>query len=171
MHGFARTLRRIELADPAPRYVEMIEAASSQLGDLIEELALFARIEEGRYEPILSDVDSLALARLAASEVDESPDLVRGHGALVRVDEERARRAVAQLIRATRRHGGLEAVTIRVDGATIELGPLTDYSAPVVLGEELRELQAAAAVRLVQALGGSVARDGDTLGIRLPPAG
>jgi hypothetical protein len=37
-----------------------------------------------------------------------------------------------------------------------------------VLGEELRDLGAAVAVRVVRALGGSVDLDGDTLTVRLP---
>jgi signal transduction histidine kinase len=168
VHGFARTLRRVELADPAPRYVEMIEAASSQLDDLLEELALVTRIEEGRYEPALTQVDSLELVRSAAAEVDQ-PD-VGGTGAQVRVDEERARRALGQLIRAARRHGGLESVEVQVEGPVVFVGPLTDYSAPVVLGEQLRELQAAAAVRLVTALGGTISREGGRLRVGLPPA-
>jgi signal transduction histidine kinase len=166
--GFAKTLRRLDLVDPAPRYVEMIEAASAQLGELLEELALITRIEEGRYEPSLKDVDSLELVRAAAAEVEEAG--VHGTGAPVRVDEGPTRRAVGQLIRATRRHGGLESVTVRVDGPVVELGPLTSYSAPVVLGEELRELQAAAAVRLIGTLGGSVARRDEMLRIGLPGA-
>jgi signal transduction histidine kinase len=169
VHGFAKTLRRVELEDPAPRYVEMIEAASQQLGDLLEELALVAKIEEGRYEPVLKDVDSLELVRAAAAEVEED-ERVEGSGAQIRVDEERARRALGQLIRATRRHGGLEAVDIGVDGTLVTLGPLTGYSAPVVLGEELRELQAAAAVRLITELGGSISRSDDSLQIALPAA-
>lgn len=168
VHGFAKTLRRVELAEPAPRYVEMIEAASAQLGELLDELALVARIAEGRYEPVLAEMDSLELAQAAAAEVDEAD--VAGEGARVRVDEERTRRALGQLIRATRRHGGLETVSVRVQGPAVSIRPLTDYSAPVVLGEELRELQAAAAVRLVTALGGTVAREGDALRVSLPAA-
>jgi signal transduction histidine kinase len=164
--GFAKTLQRVELEDPAPRYVEMIEAASAQLSELLEELALVAKIEEGRYEPHLRDVDSLELVRMAAAEVEENA--VAGTGAPVRVDEEPTRRALGQLIRATRRHGGLDSVDVRVDGPVVEIGPLTGYSAPVVLGEELRELQAAAAVKLIGALGGSLDRDGDSLRISLP---
>nr|MBA2614256.1 two-component sensor histidine kinase [Actinomycetota bacterium] len=62
VHGFARTLRRIELTDPAPRYVEMIEVASQQLAELVDELSLVARIEAGLFEPRLESVDSLGLA-------------------------------------------------------------------------------------------------------------
>ena len=43
--------RRCELAPPADRYVEMIEAASKQIAELLDELSLAARIEGGRYDP------------------------------------------------------------------------------------------------------------------------
>jgi signal transduction histidine kinase len=52
VHGFATTLARGGgLEPPADRYVEMIDAASAQLAELIEELSLAARIESGRYVP------------------------------------------------------------------------------------------------------------------------
>jgi hypothetical protein len=38
----------------------------------------------------------------------------------------------------------------------------------VLLGDELRDLGAAVAVRVVRAQGGSVELDGDTLSVRLP---
>jgi hypothetical protein len=44
---------------------------------------------------------------------------------------------------------------------------VTHASARVALGEDLRDLGAAVAVRLVAALGGSVSLDGETLTIRL----
>src|SRR5438034_333699 len=51
--GFTQTLERLdELEEPASRYLEMIGAASAQLGELVDELALGARIEAGRYEQI-----------------------------------------------------------------------------------------------------------------------
>jgi hypothetical protein len=66
------------------------------------------------------------------------------------------------------RHGGLDEVTLHVDGAKLALSPVTASSAPVVLGEELRDLGAAVAVRVVRALGGSVELEGDTLTVTLP---
>ena len=56
---------------------------------------------------------------------------------------------------------------MEVDGAEIRLSRVTPASAPVVLGEDLRDLGAAVAVRLVRRLGGTVAVDGETLEIRL----
>ena len=65
--GFAHTLtRQGGLEEPAGRYVEMIGAAAGQLGELVDELSLGARIEAGRYDPVLREVDSLELARKAA---------------------------------------------------------------------------------------------------------
>jgi hypothetical protein len=58
-------------------------------------------------------------------------------------------------------------VEVEVDGAEIRLSPVTAASAPVVLGEDLRDLGAAVAVRLVRRLGGSVEVEGETLRIVL----
>jgi signal transduction histidine kinase len=168
VYGFARTLARLDLDDAAARYVEMIEAASAQLSELIDELALVARIESGRYAPQLAEVDSLELAREAASELDEERVRVSGAGAPVRVPEEEMRRALSQLARAASRHGGLDSVDLVVDGATLALGPVTKASAPVLLGDELRDLGAAAAAALVRALGGSIEVENERLLVRLP---
>src|SRR6266545_2285074 len=74
----------------------------------------------------------------------------------------------AAFAQAALRHGGLEQVDLRVDGATLTISPVTPSSGPVLLGDELRDLGAAVAVRVVRALGGSVELDGDTLTVRLP---
>ena len=169
VHGFARTLARVELSDPAPRYVEMIQAASSQLDELLDELSLVARIEAGRFDPALVEADSLALAEAAAAELGEGVT-VRGEGARVTVDPDTTRRALRQLARAARRHGGLESVDLTARGAELEIAPITASAAPVVTGAELRELGAAAGVALVQALGGYVRLEHDRLRIRLPVA-
>jgi signal transduction histidine kinase len=166
--GFARTLARVELADPAPRYVEMIEEASTQVAGLVDQLALVTRIVEGRYQPTLAEVDSLELTRQAAADVGEEPGAIGGEGALVQVDEAAVQRAVGQLLRAARRHGGLEAISATVQGPVIELGPITKFSGPVVAGESLKELGAAAGVMVIEALGGSVEVDGELARIRLP---
>ncbi len=170
VHGFALTLARLELESPAPRYVEMIEAASQQLAELLDELSLVARIEAGGFQPTLTEADSLELAQQAAAELEEGTVSVSGDGAPVRVQPEATRHAIRQLTRAARRHAGLESIELRVAGATLELSPITASSAPVVTGEELRELGAAAAVALVRAMGGSVERVGEKVRIVLPEA-
>ena len=52
-------------------------------------------------------------------------------------------------------------------GTELRISPVTPASAPVVLGEDLRDLGAAVAARLVARLGGSLAVDGETLVVRL----
>jgi hypothetical protein len=75
---------------------------------------------------------------------------------------------VSALVQCALRHGGLERVEVVADGASLRISPITPSSAPVVLGEELRDLGAAVAVMHVEHLGGSVDLDGETLTVRLP---
>ena len=169
IHGFAQTLIRMgDLGEPKQRYMEMIDAASRQLTELLDELGTAARIEGGRYEPSLQPVDTLELAYAAAEQLGEERVRVSGTGAEVQVDPEPTERGVSALAQAALRHGGLEEVELRVDGTALALSPVTAASAPVVLGQELRDLGAAVAVRVVEALGGSVDLDGETLTVRLP---
>ena len=168
VHGFTTTLQRTtELAPPADRYVEMIGAASRQIAELIDELSLAARIEGDRYEPVLRDVDTLELARGAAERLGADRVHVSGEGAVVQADVEALDRGVSALAQAALRHGGLDEVAVVVRGTEIEVSPVTESSAPVVLGRDLRDLGAAVAVRLVEALGGSVSVSGPTLTIQL----
>jgi signal transduction histidine kinase len=169
IHGFAQTLVRMgDLGEPKQRYLEMIDTAALQLAELLDELGIAARIEDGRYEPNLQPADTLELARTAAAELGEDRVVVLGAGTEVKVDREATQRAVAALAQAALRHGGLEQVDVRVDGPTLLISPVTPASGPVLLAEELRDLGAAVAVRVVRALGGSVDLDGDTLSVRLP---
>jgi signal transduction histidine kinase len=168
VHGFARTLAREDLGEPAGRYVGMIEAASDQISELLDELTLVMRIQAGRFEPRLETVDSLELAQAAAAELGGEGIAVEGEGAPVAVEVDSTRRAIRQLARATRRHGGVDSVTVTVRGAELDLTPLAGTAPGVVTGEDLRELGAAAAVDLVGAIGGSVTVDGERLVVRLP---
>jgi signal transduction histidine kinase len=168
VHGFARTLvRGGGLEPPADRYVEMIDAASAQLAELLDELSLAARIESGRYEPTLREADTLELAQAAAARLEEERVQVSGSGAALETDAEAVERGLAALFQSALRHGGLDSVTVEVDGPEIRLARVTAASAPVVLGEDLRDLGAAVAARLVARLGGSLSVDGETLAIRL----
>ena len=169
IHGFAQTLVRMgDLGEPKQRYMEMIDSAALQLAELLDELGVAARIEGGRYEPALRRVDTLELARAAAEQLGEERVVVVGEGGEVEVDLEAVERGVAALAQAALRHGGLEQVELRVDGATIAISPVTASSGPVLLGEELRDLGAAVAVIVIRALRGSVSLDGDTLAVKLP---
>src|SRR5690349_15135127 len=142
--GFAKTLVRTgSLGDPAGRYVEMIEAAAAQMAELLDELGIAARIQSGRYEPALRDADTLELAQAAAQELGEERVSVSGAGAVVQVDVEPTRRAVAALAQSALRHGGFDEVELAVDGRGLRISPVTDASRPVLLGEDLRDLGAA----------------------------
>jgi signal transduction histidine kinase len=170
IHGFAQTLVRMgELGAPKQRYVEMIDTAARQLAELLDELGVAARIEDGRYEPALQEVDTLELARDAAAQLGAERVNVTGNGTTVHVDTDSTRRGVAALVQAALRHGGLEEVDVRVDGSSLAISPVTASSAPVLLGEELRDLGAAVAGLVIRALGGSVAVEGETLTVQLPP--
>jgi signal transduction histidine kinase len=169
IHGFAQTLVRMgDLGEPKQRYLEMIDEASRQLAELLDELGVAARIEGGKYEPNLQPVDTLDLARGAAEELGEDRVVVMGEGREVQVDVEATQRGVSAFAQAALRHGGLEQVDVRVSGSSIGISPVTPASGPVLLGEELRDLGAAVAVRVVRAVGGTVELDGDTLSVRLP---
>jgi signal transduction histidine kinase len=165
--GFARTLSRSEGLDPTfVGYSEMIEAASQQLGELIDELSLAARIDGGRYEPKLESVSSAELAAAAAERLGAERVGVSGTGADVSVDVEAAKRSLSALVQCALRHGGLEHVEVVVDGREVRVSPITPASAPVVRGEDLRDLGAAVAVMHFERLGGSVAVEGETLTVR-----
>jgi signal transduction histidine kinase len=171
VYGFARTIGRVtELEEPAARYLEMIETAAGQLTELLDELGLAARIEGGRYDPTTTQVDLGELARAAAARLEEGLVHVEGEGGQVTVDAPATETALSALMRCALRHGGLERVDVRVEGTAVSIAPITPASAPVVLGEELRDLGAAVAGRVIRALGGSVELDGDELRISLPSA-
>jgi signal transduction histidine kinase len=166
VHGFVKTIERtVELAPPTDRYLEMIGAASAEMAELLDALSLAARIESGRYDPARRSVDTLDLARRAEERL-EGVD-VTGEGATIETDVDAVDRGVTSLVRCAMRHGGLDEVGVVVRGKELEVAPITAASAPVVLGEDLRDLRAAVAVRLVRALGGDVQVDGETLTVRL----
>jgi signal transduction histidine kinase len=169
IHGFAQTLVRMgDLGEPRQRYMEMIDAASRQLAELLDELGLAARIESERYEPNLQPVDVAELARGAAAELGEERVEVTGSGGTVRVDVDSVQRGVSALVQAALRHGGLDRVQCHAEGTALTISPVSAASGPVLLGEDLRDLGAAVAVLLVDALGGSVALDADAVVVRLP---
>jgi signal transduction histidine kinase len=167
VYGFARTITRADGLEPKlAGYSEMIETASQQLAELLDELSLAARIESGRYDPKLDPVDTAELAAAAVDSLGADRVAVSGAGSVVPVDADAAKRSVASLVQCALRHGGLDEVSVVVDGPELRVSPITPASAPVVLGEDLRDLGAAVAVMHVRRLGGSVAVEGETLTIR-----
>jgi signal transduction histidine kinase len=158
VQGFAKTLLQMDVdADKRVRYLTLIDHSADDLASLLDLLSLVARIESGRYDPTLQEADSRRLA----------PDGATGTGTVVRVDPEPVTRALAALARAASRHGGVE-VAVAVDGADVRLAPVVAAAAPVVLGEEQKDLGAAVAVWLLRALRAEVALDGETLTVTLP---
>ena len=159
--GFARTMQRAaELEPPVSRYVEMIIAASEQMTELLEELGLAARIAGDRYEPVLADVDTLELARAAVSVAD-------GTGTTVTTDPPTVQRSLVALEECARKHGGVASVSLHVDGRELTFEPVTEQAAPVILGENLKDLGSVVAITAIRALGGTVELEGERLLIRL----
>jgi signal transduction histidine kinase len=159
VQGFARTMVRLEDLEEEKlrRYLGLIDSASDELAQLLDLLSLAARIEGGRYDPVTREADSLALA----------PEGATGTGVPVQVDPEAVERALASLARAAARHGGVE-VRVVVDGPRVQLEPVVESAAAIVLGEEQKDLGAAVAVALVRALGGDVSLERERLTVTLP---
>jgi len=163
--GFARTLPRVgELDERQTRYVGMIEAASEQMTEILEGLGLVARIEGSRWEPNMQEAESLELARLAAGD----RVIVSGEGGPVTVDTDATVRALAGIMLAVVRHGGVDELTVAVAGTDLTLSPFPASAHAVVLDDDLKDLGAAIGRRVVEAMGGSLTSDGDALVISLP---
>jgi len=160
IQGFAKTLLKQDVGDPAARYLGIIDAAGDELVQLLDVLSLAARIEGGRYDPQLREIDSLELAQAAVPGAT-------GEGATVEVDVTAVERALAALVRAASRHGGVE-VSVTVAGPVVSIAPVVGDAGPIVLGEDPKDLGAAVAVRVVRALGGEAALDGERLAVTLP---
>ena len=168
--GFAHTLQQNELGQPADRYIEMIQAASGQLADILDDLGLAARIEAGRFSPNLSEVDTLELAEGAAGLVGEKVT-AGGRGGAVQVDRHVTERALAALARCALRHGGLEQVELTAGPDSVAVSPVLPNVVPIILGEDLKDLGAAVSRRLVEAQGGSLEVEGDNLSVRFSRTG
>jgi signal transduction histidine kinase len=160
--GFAATLIKMgDLDEQQARYLALIDAAATQLGEIIDDLGVVARIEGGRFEPAVEPVDSLDLITMAADRLDNDSVRVSGSGAVVRLDRELAVRAVCSMVNAAIRHGGVGTVAVTVAGPVIELAPVSGQTAEILRGDELRDLSAAAGRQMLEAQGATVvARDG-----------
>jgi signal transduction histidine kinase len=164
IYGFARTLTRMEGHDErTARFLAMIEEASEQLTGLLDELGTSARIEGGRWDPVLREADT---AELAGAGGDERV-AVEGRGETIETEVESVQRALSSLAVAAVRFGPAERVTWRVAGRELELSPVTADAGPVVTGESMRDLGSLVARKVIEELGGSLALEGDTLRVRL----
>ena len=114
----------------------------------------------------MQEVDSLELAREALGDVEGAR--ADGEGATGPRRPRRGRDVARQLATCALRHGGLDEVIVSVAGAELTIAPITEGAAPIVLGEQARDLGALIAGRILPALGGSRELDGDRLVVRLP---
>ena len=163
IYGFARTLNRMEERDERTgRFLGMIEEAAEQMTELLDELGTVARIEAGRWEPVLREADTLELARS-----DDGRVVVEGEGAAIETDADTVAQALRSLAVAALRHGPVEQVRWSVRGRELELSPVTTAAGPVVSGEQLRDLGSLVAHAVIEALGGSVELSGEALRVRL----
>ena len=171
VHGFARTIDRLEpLEARTQRYIGIMVEGSGQLAELLDRLALAARIERGAYQPALQEVDSLELARNAAALVAGDVS-VAGDGETVEVDPDPTEHSVAAFLTCALRHGDCNELACTVRGGELAIKPVTEESGRILLGHDLRDFGAAAARIHVEALGGSVSVEGDALLLRLPTSG
>ena len=158
VNGFAKTLARGgTLGEREARFVGLITAAADQMASLLDMLALAARIESDRYEPVLASGDTLELATSADERIG-----TEGDGETIETDVTALRGALESLARCAAVHGGLTHVTWRVDGRRLTLSPLGD-SAEVVMGDSPRDLGALVARLAIEQLGGTLALDDDSL--------
>ena len=161
--GFARTLNRMEGQDErTTRFLGMIEDAAEQMTELLDGLGAIARIQAGRWEPVLRAVDTVDLA---AS--DDPRVTVDGAGEPVETEVDAVGKALRSLASAAIRFGPVENVTWTVRGRELELGPVTEASAPVLSGGEVRDLGSLVARAVIERLGGTFAVEGDVVRLRL----
>ena len=168
--GFAKTLTRVEgVDDKIARYLGLIETASEQLGELLEELNVAARIAGGRYDPAPREVDTLELARAAAERVEGVE--VSGSGGPVEVDVEAVERALVgvRLLPAPARAGRVCPDRGRRRGAAARPGDRGGRAGGA--GGGASRSRGSGRAMVVEALGGSVAVADATLVVRLSGAG
>jgi signal transduction histidine kinase len=163
VYGFARTLSRTAgLDERSSRFVTMIEEASAQMTQLLDDLGLAARIEAERWEPLPRAVDTLELA-----SSDDERIAVEGAGETIETEAEAVQRALSAFAIAAVRYGPADKVTWSVSGRTLVLAPVESAAAPVLLGDEQRDLGSLVARLVLEALGGSVVAGDRTLVVRL----
>jgi signal transduction histidine kinase len=162
--GFAKTVLRLGgLDEQQAHFVAVIDEAAAEVALLLEQVALLARIEAGTYNPALVEVDTLELA------TSNDPRVATGGlGEMISTDAPVVQRALEALAVAAVRHGEIERVAWTVRGREFDLAPVNEAAAPVVLGEEIRDLGALIAGRAVETLGGWIFLEDVTLRVRLP---
>jgi signal transduction histidine kinase len=163
VNGFAKTLTRTGgLAEREAHFVDLIEAAADQMTSLLDLLGHAARIESGRYEPVLAAADTLELATSQDERIG-----TEGSGETIETDAAAVRQSLQSLARCAAVHGGVPHVTWSVAGRVLTLAPLASDAAAVVTGESPRDLGALVARLAIERLGGSLAVEGESLRVEL----
>jgi signal transduction histidine kinase len=163
INGFAKTLTRgATLPEREAHFVDLIQAAADQMTSLLDVLGLASRIESGRYEPALTEADTLDLAQVGDDRI-----AAEGRGETIETDPAAVRRSLESLARCAALHGNVPRVTWHVAGRELRLGPLEGDVGEVLLGESPRDLGALVARLVIEHLGGSLAVDGGELLVRL----
>jgi len=163
VYGFARTLTRTGgLDDRTARFLGMIEEASEQMTELLDDLGTAARIAGSRWEPALREVDTLELARSDDERIEAS-----GEGVTIETEVDTVSRGLQALAIAALRHGPTDRVAWRVDGRVLHLSPVTAAAAPVVAADDVRDLGSLVARLAIEELGGSLELDGELLRVTL----
>jgi signal transduction histidine kinase len=161
--GFAKTLRRTEGLDArSAEFAGMIDAAADELAKLLDELSVLTRIESARYSPARTEAETLELATSSDPRVAAA-----GRGERIHTDPGPVRRALEALAVAAARHGGVDRVTWTVERRDLRLEPVNAAAAPVVSGAAPRDFGSLVARRVIEANGGSLALEGETLLVRL----
>jgi signal transduction histidine kinase len=163
VNGFAKTLTRGgTLGEREAHFVDLIEAAADQMTSLLDVLGLAARIESGRYDPIIAEADTYELATSEDGRV-----AVEGTGETIETDPAVIRSSLESLARCAALHGGVPRVTWQVAGRELTLSPLSGDVGEILLGESPRDLGALVARLAIERLGGTLAVEGETLRVTL----
>jgi signal transduction histidine kinase len=163
VYGFARTLTRAgDLDERSQRFLTMIEEAAAQMTSMLDQLGVAARIEGARWEPVVREVDTLELARSDDDRVEAT-----GKGTTIETEADALAHALESLAVAAARYGPADRVTWTVAERQLDLAPITEAAAPVVTGEEVRDLGSLVARMVIEELGGSLELDGGRLLVRL----
>jgi signal transduction histidine kinase len=163
VNGFAKTLTRAgSLGEREAHFVDLIQAAADQMASLLDLLGLAARIESGRYEPALTEADTLALAGS-----DDGRIAAEGKGATIETDRDAVRRSLEALARCASIHGSVPQVSWHVDGRRLRLSPVVGDVGDILLGESPRDLGSLVARLVIEHLGGTLAVEGESLAVTL----
>ena len=167
--GYSRTLARELADDPRGDYAATLEESVAAIASIVEQLAVVARIREGRYTPPSPEaVTTEDLARASATALGPERVEVRGEGTTITVAREPVEDALTACARATMRHGGTDLVAIEALETTLTFQPIHENARGVLSGTEIREFGVAAALLVLRTLGSTTAVVDDRFVVELP---